>query len=111
MPAVKTGFRLMTALAMCSLARAQSPQAAKQMRDWVDPDRTEPAGTHYKLFHSKIINGDYSYLVYLPPDYGSAPQKRYPSVYWLHRFDGDRRNGGRFLELLDYSIPPSHAPA
>ena len=104
MPAVKTVFRLMAALSVCSLAPAQ-------MKDWVDPDRSEPSGTHYKLFHSKILNGDYSYLVYLPPDYDSAPQKRYPSLYWLHRFDGDQRNGGRFVELLDSAIRRGKAPA
>jgi hypothetical protein len=36
---------------------------------WVDPNTDEPAGTRYKTFHSRTIDGDVSYLVYLPPDY------------------------------------------
>jgi len=111
MPTMRAVFGLMAALSVCSPLPAQNPQASKQMRDWVDPARSEPSGTRYKLFHSKILNGDYSYLVYLPPDYDSAPQKRYPSVYWLHRFDGNQRDGGRFAQLLDSAIRRGKAPA
>jgi len=54
---------------------------------------TEPAGTHYKLFHSKIINGDYSYLVYLPPDYETSTRS-YPVLYLLHGSGDDQTGWG-----------------
>ena len=30
--------------------------------------------------------------IYLPPDYDAAPQKRYPSIYLLHGFNGKRNH-------------------
>jgi len=52
--------------------------------NWVDPDRSEPAGTHYRTFHSRTINADVSYVIYLPPDYETQTATRYPVVYFLH---------------------------
>jgi enterochelin esterase-like enzyme/dienelactone hydrolase len=54
--------------------------------DWVDPDRAEPAGTHYKTFRSNTIQADVSYLIYLPPDYEKGG--RYPVLYCLHASGG-----------------------
>jgi S-formylglutathione hydrolase FrmB len=51
--------------------------------EWVDPDTTPPEGMLYKTFHSKTINGDVSYLIYLPPDYDKQTSVRYPVVYDL----------------------------
>jgi endo-1,4-beta-xylanase len=56
--------------------------------EWVDPDRSEPAGTKFKTFHSNTINADVSYLVYLPPDYEQNPETRYPVLYELHASGG-----------------------
>src|SRR5580693_4049013 len=70
------------AFLIASLSLAQgpvsNPKANKQMKAWVDPVTEDLPPTHYKLFHSALIHGDYSYLVYLPPDYETAPQRRYP---------------------------------
>ena len=45
----------------------------------------------HKSFHSKILNNDRDVIVYLPPDYDAALQKRYP-VFYMHDgqnlFDG-----------------------
>jgi hypothetical protein len=48
--------------------------------DWVDPDRSAPAGTKYRTFFSRTMQRDVSYLIYLPPDYERAPDKRYPVI-------------------------------
>ena len=80
----------------------QTPK--KQMTDWVDPVQEEPPLTKYKLFHSKVIDHDYSYLVYLPPDYETSTNKRYPTIYWLHGGGGNQRGGGLFVRLLDSAI-------
>ena len=53
------------------------------MMSFVDPIREAPAGTIYKTFHSKTIDGDVSYLVALPPDYEQNPTTRYPVLYYL----------------------------
>ena len=48
-------------------------QPDKQMKGWVDPVKEDLPPTHYKLFHNEEISpGDYSYLVYLPPDYDAT---------------------------------------
>ncbi len=53
------------------VALAQDPQRPKA--NWLDPDKTEPAGTHYRTFASHLVGGEVSYLVYLPPTYESEP--------------------------------------
>jgi hypothetical protein len=47
---------------------------------WLDPDRSEPAGTKYGSFPSKLAGSEVSYLIYLPPDYATATSRRYPVV-------------------------------
>jgi enterochelin esterase-like enzyme len=102
----------MTALAFAPaiLALAQQPMAIRPAH-WLDPDKSEPAGTHYATFSSRLAGGEVSYLVYLPPTYQSEPAQRYPSVYWLHGLNGDQRSGLPFVEQLDAAIRAGKAPA
>jgi endo-1,4-beta-xylanase len=88
------------------LALAEAPPAA-----WLDPNRSEPAGTHYRTFHSQLVGGDVSYLVYLPPTYQTEPVARFPVVYWLHGIGGDPHSGAKFVEQLDLAIRAGKAPA
>ena len=78
---------------------------------WVEPSRQEPAGTTYRTFRSKAIEGEVSYLVYLPPAYEQEKDRRYPVVYWLHGLGDDQRSGGPFVERLDAAIRNGAAPA
>jgi hypothetical protein len=57
-----------------AMALAQEPP------NWLEPNRTEPAGTHYRTFGSKLVGSEVSYLVYLPPDYETNASRRYPVV-------------------------------
>lgn len=72
--------------------------------DWVDPDRTEPEGTKYKTFRSKTINGEVSYLVYLPPDYEQQGAARYPVLYELPASGQTPRSGAEIVRRLDKAI-------
>jgi dipeptidyl aminopeptidase/acylaminoacyl peptidase len=73
--------------------------------NWVDPDRTEPEGTKYKVFTSKTIKGEVSYLVYLPPGYNQQKTTRYPVLYYLHASGGTpRRDGAAIVQRLDRAI-------
>jgi endo-1,4-beta-xylanase len=56
--------------------------------EWIAPDRSGPAGTQFKTFHSNTINADVSYLVYLPPDYEKNSETHYPVLYELHASGG-----------------------
>ncbi len=41
-----------------------------------------------KTIHSKILNADRAYTIYLPKDYVHNPQKKYPILYILHGLSG-----------------------
>lgn len=93
---------------------AQTPTVAQEAATaapvWAEPTKAEPAGTRYRTFHSKIIKGQVSYLLYLPPDYETNTQRRYPVVYWLHGLGGNQRTGAGFVERLDAAIQADRAP-
>ncbi|MBV9171478.1 MAG: prolyl oligopeptidase family serine peptidase [Chloroflexi bacterium] len=50
-------------------------------------------------FSSAIIGEDFSYRVYLPPDYLRSPSRRYPVLYMLHGA------GGNYTEWSDSFLP------
>jgi endo-1,4-beta-xylanase len=79
---------------------------------FVDPDTSQLAGTQYKTFHSRTINGPASYQVYLPPDYGTAQTLHYPVVYFLHGLGGDQHSmGSSIVPQLDAAIRADQSPA
>jgi endo-1,4-beta-xylanase len=101
---------LMLVPATAALGQAQA-QAQDRPAQWLDPDRGEPAGTHYRTFSSRLAGSEVSYLVYLPPSYDSQPAQRYAVTYWLHGLGGSQRSGIPFVEQLDAAIRAGKAPA
>src|SRR5437899_307722 len=104
------------ALSLAILAQAQAPgnppnRPPIRPAVWLDPDKTEPAGTHYGTFSSRLAGGEVSYLIYLPPAYQAEPAARYPAVYWLHGLNGNQRSGTKFVEQLNAAIRAGKAPA
>ena len=93
------------------VALGQTQKREMRPAFWLDPDKSEPAGTHYRTFSSQLAGGEVSYLVYLPPSYEPQPASRYPVVYWLHGLNGDQRGGAAFVEQLDAAIRAGKAPA
>jgi endo-1,4-beta-xylanase len=85
-------------------------QVAMRPANWLDPDKSEPAGTHYRTFSSTLANSEVSYLVYLPPTYESQPAARFPVVYWLHGLNGNQSGGTPFVQQLDAAIRAEKAP-
>jgi enterochelin esterase-like enzyme len=79
---------------------------------WVDPDKSEPAGTRYRLFGtpSRGPNTEGSYLIYLPPDYETAKTRRYPVLYFLHGGGGNQRSGAWLVEKVDGQIRAGALP-
>ena len=97
-----------TAPASDRVTHAPAAPANKRERpqgEWLDPNRSEPKGTKYKTFSSKVLGGrDVSYLIYLPPDY-EQQTARYPVIYWLHGYGGNIRAGATaFVPQLDCAI-------
>ncbi|MCX7014113.1 MAG: alpha/beta hydrolase-fold protein [Candidatus Sumerlaeota bacterium] len=91
-------------------AKGEEGGAREDRGAWVDPNKDEPAGTHYKTCYSETAKSEWSYLLYLPPDYETAKDKRYPVVYWLHGGGGSQRTGDNFIERLDAAIKSGAAP-
>lgn len=64
-------------------------------------------------FHSKILNKDVKYSIYLPPDYETS-QRSYPALYLLHGYSDDETGWIQFGEanlIEDKAIQNNTAPA
>ncbi len=92
-------------------ARRKGRPPAATPAAWLDPNRAEPAGMKYRTFHSQAAGAEVSYLVYLPPDYDDARDKRYPVVYWLHGRGGSQTGAGTFVSRLSKALEAGIAPA
>jgi S-formylglutathione hydrolase FrmB len=96
-------------LAACAAPHAapESPPPPAAAKPVAAPPATTPAahGTVEKRsFHSDALGVDKDYIVYLPADYASATDKRYPVIYLLHGLGGDETNWvdhGRLVETAD----------
>ncbi len=109
----RSRFLTLSIALVTSVAHAQ-PSAPKGVPpnygayEWVDPDHTAPDGMLYKTFHSGTINGDVSYLVYLPPDYERDVSARYPVMYDLPASGGTpKRDGTEIVHRVDAAIRAS----
>jgi endo-1,4-beta-xylanase len=100
----------MRAILILLAAAAMAQQAGEPSRNWLDPNRAEPAPTHYRTFQSTLARAEVSYLIYLPPDYDADASRRYPVVYWLHGYAGSPRAGTSFVTPLDAAIRAGKAP-
>ncbi len=91
-------------------AHAQRPgRPPLTLSEWVDPNTT-PERLTYVTFYSPVVGEDVSYTVYLPDEYESATERRYPVVYWLHG-RGGRQDGARnFAMRLEAAIAAGQAP-
>ena len=88
----------------------QKKQRVMPKGEWLDPDQTAPNGTQYKTFSSKVLGGEVSYLVWLPPGYEEGT-KRYPVIYWLHGMGGNQRGGATmFLPHAEAAIKEGKLP-
>jgi endo-1,4-beta-xylanase len=75
--------------------------------DWVDPDKAPAPETAYKTFHSNTINGDVSYLIYLPPDYDRQTGMRYPVLYDLPASGQTPKSGAEVVRRVNEGIRAS----
>jgi endo-1,4-beta-xylanase len=94
-------------------SKAGVPKAgkAKTFREptWLMPP-VEGPNLHYKTFDSKAAGEKVSYLLYLPPDYETAKDKRYPVVYWLHGIGGAQTGVPAMAERLTKAITEGKTP-
>jgi endo-1,4-beta-xylanase len=100
---------LLTSTVTHSWAAEQPEKYRDGPMNWVDPDRTTPAGTQYKTFHSSTIKGDVSYVIYLPPAYDNS-ETRYPVIYFLHGSTGTPGRAAGTAARFDKAIKAGTIP-
>jgi len=73
-----------------------APTAAEVLRiTWVNPPIDPPAGVRHATFSSKAVGAEVGYNIYLPDAYDKEPDRRFPTVYYLHGSGGNEsRNVG-----------------
>lgn len=114
-------FRILSLLALSALLTSAvlaqpEPDRGANNRDtgfgpWLASGQDTPAGMHARMFDSKLAGTEVSYVVYLPPDYDAAVERRYPVIYWLHGRNGSQAGAGVFASRLDAAIRAGRAPA
>jgi endo-1,4-beta-xylanase len=70
-----------------------------------------PRGMRHATYHSKYVNADVGYCIYLPPSYVAEESRRYPVVYVLHPAGGDELFGDRVARILEEGILAGRWPA
>ena len=90
-----------------TLKRQQRPRDREP--SWLMPPIKGP-NLLYQTFKSKTVGQPVSYLIYLPPDYEIAENRRYPVVYWLHGIGGSQRGVPRMAERLTEAIEDGKSP-
>jgi endo-1,4-beta-xylanase len=101
---------MVTSAVTASWAAQQPEKYRDGPMNWVDPDRTSPAGTQYKTFHSNTIKGDVSYVIYLPPDYDRNRETRFSVIYFLHGSGGTPARGAGTAARFDRAIRAGRIP-
>lgn len=74
--------------------------------DWIDPIRATPKNTLYVLYPTtqRGEGTEGSCMVYLPEEYATNKDKRYPVIYYLHGGSGNQREGRWLTAKVDEAI-------
>ena len=64
-----------------------------------------------RTFQSQAVGGKVSYLIYLPLQYESSKERRFPVVYWLHGGGGTQRDCWKFLEQVKPAMAKGLCPS
>ena len=88
-------------------ARQQRPRDREP--SWLMPP-VKGSNLFYRTFKSQTVRQPVSYLLYLPPDYENAKDRRYPVVYWLHGIGGSQQGAPRMAQRLTKAIKEGKSP-
>ena len=88
-PRVSFAVFLFLALMTSNLLLAQKPGTSKSKKApepfrWVNNPKSLPARVQHAKFESPSMKVDVGYCIYLPTQYDSETQSRFPVVYYLH---------------------------
>jgi enterochelin esterase-like enzyme len=78
---------------------------------WANTTTPATEGATRELFYSQAVNQEVSYEVWLPPSYDRTnPDRRYPTVYWLHGIGGNQDSGSKFWSRMETALTDGRAP-
>jgi S-formylglutathione hydrolase FrmB len=102
-----TIMRTITALTLLLLIAASptlAPAPPQQIDRWSTlPAKPQPLLVH-KTFHSKSMDAEVGYNLYLPPGYDADTAIRYPVLYWLHGMNQSESTDQYPIKYLDDAI-------
>jgi enterochelin esterase-like enzyme len=91
-------------LLLCAAACWAQRQPLQFDIQWVNPPTNPPRGVRHVILKSPSMKQDVGFNIYLPPDYDSSGDRRYPVLYWLHGAGGHESQGVAQAALLDKAI-------
>ncbi|MCD8387652.1 MAG: hypothetical protein LUD17_12295 [Bacteroidales bacterium] len=106
-------FRFLLTVAVATIALAGQSQtledtlAMRTPKDaWIDPITAVPSGCEYVLYptNTRGEGTEGSLLVYLPPQYYTDSDRRFPVIYYLHGGTGNQRECRWMVERIDKAI-------
>ncbi len=101
-----------SAFAQAARAKQLNPKQVNTDDMWVTSPVPElPVGVTHHVFQSASMHRAVGYCVYLPPDYGTAPDRRYPVIYHLHGAGGNETRSVYSAAVLHEGIIAGDLPA
>ncbi|MCA9080630.1 MAG: hypothetical protein KDA58_08720, partial [Planctomycetaceae bacterium] len=94
--------------------KRKAQQSAEPSIVWVNelPDGKElPSGVSHRTFPSQAAGRQVGYCIYLPPQYESEPDRRFPVIYNLHGNGGNEFHSFEDVAVLDAGIRSGRWPA
>jgi endo-1,4-beta-xylanase len=103
-------MRALLTLFWCSFALFSQPDPLVFDIKWVNPPVDPPRGVTHHVFQSAAMKTDVGFNIYLPAEYATAVNKRFPVIYWMHGAGGHESQGLAQAALLDKAITAGLMP-
>lgn len=98
------------AVAQKEIAKSSGTPSIQWINQPKEKDLPLPPGTQHLTFHSKLVNKDIGYCIYLPQGYAETPGVRYPVIYNLHGNGGTEFTSLDSIRVLDEGIAQGRWP-
>jgi autotransporter-associated beta strand protein len=83
--------------------------SAAQAQQWVTGSVSAP-GVQYHVFDSGAVGNPVSFHIFLPPQYLTEPQQRFPVLYWLHGSGAQQTGVAPMAQRVAAAIGDGHLP-
>ena len=108
---MRTLVAILLAAATIAGAQVKDPNKSGYPHDmtWFNPPKNTMPGVTHHGYHSKAMDKEVGFNIYLPPGYESGPA-RYPVVYWCHGRGGTESSNGYPIQYLADGIASGKLP-